>query len=267
MQFRKNALKKLNSLDELDAPAQLARPHHWIVLVVVGLVVLGGAVWATLGALPRSVSAAGILTHQEGSFTLQSPVAGQVTGVFVNQGNTFPQDTALLTVQVGNRTEVIKPVTGGRVTAMLAKVGQVITTGTELAVIERIDEQTEGLVAVLYVPAGEAGLIRKDSAVDLAVQSAPSQEYGVLRGKVLNISQFAESRQQITDFLGDAQLGERFTAQGQPLKVVVKLLTAGTPSGYEWSTKAGPPYNVDSRTLVTGSVHLAPIKPVDWVVQ
>lgn len=266
MKFRANALEKLNAPNELDAPARLAPPRNWIALAVAAFVVISGGIWATVGSLPRTVSASGILTHQQGSFTLQSPVAGQVTGVFVGQGTTFPQGTPMLTVQVGDRTEIIRSVTGGRVTAMLSKVGQVIAAGTDLAVIERIDAETDGLVAVLYVPTGEAGLIRKDSRVDLSVQSAPAQEFGVLRGKVLSIGQFAESRQQISDFLGDDQLGERFTSNGQPLKVVVELTTAQTPSGYQWSTKTGPPYRIDSRTIVAGAVHLSPVKPIEWVV-
>ncbi|NKE61454.1 HlyD family efflux transporter periplasmic adaptor subunit [Lentzea sp. PSKA42] len=266
MKFRQNALKKLNALDELDAPARLAKPSSWIALAAVAFVVIGGGIWATVGSLPRMVTAAGILTHQQGSFTLQSPVAGQITGVFVDQGSTFPQGTPMLTVQVGNRTEIIRSVTGGRVTAMLGKVGQVIAAGSDLAVIERIEDQSDGLVAVLYVPTGEAGLIRKDTPVDLAVQSAPAQEFGVLRGTVVSISQFAESRQQISDFLGDDQLGDRFTAQGQPLKIVVRLMEGETASGYRWSTQSGPPYRIDSRTLVTGAVQLSPIKPIEWVV-
>ncbi len=266
MEFRQNALKKLNAPDEIDAPVRLAAPRRWIALAIAAFLVVSGGVWATVAALPRTVSAAGILTHQQGSFTLQSPVAGQVTGVFVGQGATFGQGTPMLTVQSGDHTEVIRSVTGGRVTAMLSKVGQVIAPGTELAVVERVDGASDGLVAVLFVPTSDAGLIRRDSEVDLAVQSAPAQEFGVLRGTVHSISQFAESRQQIADFLGDDQLGERFSAQGQPLRVVVRLTAASTASGFRWSTKDGPPYRIDSRTLVTGAVHLTPIRPIDWVV-
>lgn len=266
MKFRQKALAKLSAPDELDVPARLARPQNWILLAVVALVVISGGVWAGVGSLPRTVRAGGILTQQQGSFSLQSPVAGQITGVFVDQGSTFPEGTPMVTVQVGDRTEIIRSVTGGRVTAMLGKVGQVVAAGTDLAVIERIDNAGDGMVAVLYVPSGEAGLIRMNSQVDLVVQSAPAEEFGVLRGQVVSIGQFAESRQQISDFLGDDQLGERFTAQGQPLKVVVKLTHGATPSGYTWSTRSGPPYRIDSRTLVTGAVHLAPIKPLDWVV-
>lgn len=264
--FRSKALDKLNQRDDLDVPAELTRPRTWMALAVIAALVLGGVVWSMTAELPRKVEAAGILTHPQGSFSLQSPVSGQINGVFVSQGNTFPAGTPMFSVKVGARVEVVKAITGGRITAMLGKLGQVISAGSELAVVERIDGKDDDLVAVLYVPATEAGLVHKDSRVDLVVHSAPAQEYGVLHGVVLSISQFAESKQQITDFLGDEQLGERFSSQGQPLQVVVKLLTAKTDSGYQWSTRSGPPYRVDSRTLVDGALHLPSIKPIDWVM-
>lgn len=266
MKFRKKALAKLNQRDELDVPAELTRPRTWIALAVVAVLVVAGGIWAMTAELPRKVAASGILTHTEGSFSLQSPVSGQITGVFVNQGDTFPVDAPIFSVEVGNRVEVVKAITGGRITAMLGKIGQVISAGSELAVVERIDGKDDQLVAVLYVPATDAGQVRKDSQVDLVVHSAPAQEYGVLHGVVQSISQFAESQQQITEFLGDEQLGKQFSAKGQPLKVVVRLLPGQTASGYQWSTRSGPPYRIDSRTLVEGALHLPPIKPIDWVV-
>lgn len=266
MRFQSKALAKLNRGDELDAPAELARPRSSIALMIVVALVVGGAVWAVTAEVPRTVTAIGILTHAHGSVFLQSPVSGQITGVYISQGNTFPAGTPLFRMQDRGRVEVVKAVTGGRATAVLGKLGQVVPTGADLAVVERIDGKNDPLVAVLYLPAANAGQISEGSPVDLVVQSAPAQEYGVLRGLVLSISTFAESRQQITEFVGDEHLGERFSRMSQPLKVVVSLVTGKTTSGYQWSTKSGPPYRIESRTLIDGAIHLAPIKPISWVV-
>lgn len=266
MKFRSKALAKLNQGDELDAPAALARPRAWLGLVVVGVLVVAGGVWAVTAELPHRVAGVGILTHPQGSFALRSPVSGQITGVFVSPGSTFPAGAPLFSVEVAKRPQVVKAITGGRAIAVLGKLGQVVTTGTDLAEVERIDGHDDQLVAVLYLQATDSAQVRRGSAVDLAVRSAPAQQYGVLRGVVTSISQFGESKQQITDFVGDPQLGEQFSLQGQPQKVVVRLLRAATPSGYQWSTQSGPPYRIDSRTLVDAAVYLAPLKPIDWVM-
>ena len=267
MQFRQKAMAKLQSPEALDIPMRFARPQGWLVLAVLAVVVLAGGVWAVTGSLPRKIAAQGILTRLEGSFTLQSPVSGQIASVFVAQGGTFPNGTPMLAVKTANNLEVVRTVSAGRATAVLAKVGQVVSAGTPLAVIERIDDSADRLVAVLYAPGASAPTIPVGSAVDLVVQSVSSQQFGVLRGKVSGVGQFPESRQQVSEFLGDDQLGARFTGGGQPLKIIVDLQPASnTASGYTWSSKTGPPYRIDSRTLVTGAIHLSSVRPINWVI-
>jgi hypothetical protein len=233
VKFRQQALDKLQAPSELDAPVRLVQPRNVVLLIIMGILVVSGAVWASVGSLPRTVSAPGILTRTGGSFSLQSPISGQITGVFANEGATFPINTPLFTVQ---------------------------------AVIERIEGQNDPLVAVLYVTQEQAGFIRVGYPVDLSVQSAPSHQYGVIRGEVQSIDKFPESSQQISDFLGDAQLGEAYSANGQPFKVMVSLPRAETTSGFRWSTRQGPSFQIDSRTFVTGTFQLPAIKPINWVV-
>jgi hypothetical protein len=49
--------------------------------------------------------------------------------------------------------------------------------------------------------------------------------------------------------------------------VLVRLdPSAGTKSGYKWSSADGPPYALDSMTLATGSIRLADQRPVDWLL-
>jgi biotin carboxyl carrier protein len=267
MQFRQKALAKMQTLEKLDEPLRLARPQSWLVLAVLAAVVVAGGGWAVTGSLPRKLGASGVLTHLQGSFTLQSPVAGQITSVFVAQGSTFPNATPLLSVQTPKQVEIVRTISAGRATAVLAKVGQIVSAGTPLAVVERIDDASDRLVAVLYAPGVSPPMVPVGSAVDLTVQSVSAQQFGVLRGRVASVGQFPENRQQVAEFLGDDQLGERFTADGQPLKIVVDLRTApDTPSGYAWSSTTGPPFRIDSRTMVTGAIHLAAVRPISWVI-
>jgi hypothetical protein len=73
--------------------------------------------------------------------------------------------------------------------------------------------------------------------------------------------------QQIAGFLGDSQLAQQFSQKGRPVAVLVRLDTsAGTKSGYRWSSSTGPSYRIDSMTLATGAVHLAAQRPIDWLL-
>jgi multidrug efflux pump subunit AcrA (membrane-fusion protein) len=267
VQFRQQALARLQSPEELDLPVRFARPQGWLVLSVTLVAMAAASVWATTGSVASTVSAPAILTHGQGSYVLQSPVAGQVTAVLAEQGQLLPADSPVLKVRTPQGESVVRAVDAGRVTALAATVGQIIRTGANVAAVEKVADAEDPLYATVYVPAGNAASIPARAPVDLTVQSVPSQEYGVLRGHVKSVDRTAQSAQQIAAFLGDSQLGEQFTKEGRPVAVTVRLdKSPGTKSGYAWSSADGPPFPLTSMTLATGSIELADQRSVDWLL-
>lgn len=267
MQFRQQALAKLQSPEELDLPVRFARPQGWLALSVTVVVMAAASVWAVTGSVASTVSASAILTHGQGSYILQSPVAGQVTAVLAEQGEQLPANSPVLKVRTSDGDSVVRSVAAGRVTALAATIGQIIQTGANVAAVEKVAHTKDPLYATVYVPAENAASIPAHAAVDLTVSSVPTQEYGVLRGHVKSVDRSAQSAQQISAFLGDSQLGEQFTKDGRPVAVLVKLDKAsGTKSGYQWSSKDGPPFALTSMTVATGSIRLADQRPVDWLL-
>ncbi|GGX20093.1 HlyD family efflux transporter periplasmic adaptor subunit [Streptomyces lomondensis] len=267
MQFRQQALAKLQSPEELDLPVRFARPQGWLVLSVTVVAMAAASVWAVTGSVTSTVSAPAILTHGQGSYVLQSPVAGQVTAVLAKQGRQVAADSPVLKVRTAKGETVVRSLDAGRVSALAATVGQIIQTGANVAAVEKVARAKDPLYATVYVPAENAASIPDDAAVDLTVQSVPTQEYGVLRGHVKSVDRSAQSPQQIAAFLGDSQLGEQFTKKGRPVAVTVRLdKSSATKSGYKWSSADGPPFKLTSMTLATGSIRLADQRPVDWLL-
>ncbi|MFD9971419.1 HlyD family efflux transporter periplasmic adaptor subunit [Streptomyces sp. NPDC059011] len=310
MQFRQKALSKLQSPEEIDLPVRFARPQGWLVLTTTVVAMAAGALWATTGTVSPTVRAPGILTHAQGSYVLQSPVAGQVTEVLAEEGKSLPAGAPLLRVRTADAPSgsvesagsgttggpgsgtatggaegesdegtgkdagdgkqggtLVRTLAPGRVTSLAATIGAVVTTGSDIAVLERLDGTGAPLKAVLYLPADNGTAVPVGARVDLTVQSVPSQQYGVLRGRVKAVGRAPQSRQQIAGFLGDAQLAEQFTRQGRPVAVLVELdRSARTESGYAWSTAGGPPYAVASMTPAGGAIRLASQRPIDWLL-
>ncbi|MGP3923282.1 HlyD family efflux transporter periplasmic adaptor subunit [Streptomyces sp. 8N616] len=267
MQFRQKALSKLQSPEELDLPVRFARPQGRLVLTVTAAVMAVACFWAVTGTVSSKLSAPGILTHAEGSYVLQSPVAGQVTAVLAEEGDMLSEGAPLLRVSTQQGNRAVRAVSAGRVTTLVAKIGAVVTTGADVATVERVGNVGDPLVAMLYVPGGSGAAVPVGASVDLTVQSVPTQQFGVLRGRVKAVGRAPQTRQQIAGFLGDSQLGEQFSEKGQPVAVMVQLdRSSGTKSGYAWSSAEGPPYAIESTTLVSGAVHLAAQRPVDWLL-
>ncbi|WP_328734355.1 HlyD family efflux transporter periplasmic adaptor subunit [Streptomyces bobili] len=267
MQFRQQALAKIQSPEELDLPVRFARPQGWLVLSVTVVVMAAASVWAVTGSVTSTVSAPAVLTHGEGSYILQSPAAGQVTAVLAKEGERLPAGSPVLKVRTADGDTVVRTVAAGRVTALAATLGQIVSTGANVAAVEKVAEADEPLYATVYVPAENAASVPADAAVDLTVQTVPSQRYGVLRGRVKSVDRSAQSAQQIAAFLGDGQLGEQFTREGRPVAILVRLdRSSTTRSGYAWSSADGPPYALTSMTMATASIRLADQRPLDWLL-
>ncbi|MFG3116175.1 HlyD family efflux transporter periplasmic adaptor subunit [Streptomyces sp. NPDC048197] len=267
MQFRQQALSKLQSPEEIDLPVRFARPQGLLVLIVTVLCLLAAAVWAVTGTVSSTLTAPGILTHGQGSYVLQSPVAGQVTAVLAQEGRQVAAGAPVLKVRTARGTAVVRAIAAGRLTSMVATIGSVVTTGADVASVERVAHAGDPLTATLYVPAENGASVPVGASVDLTVQSVPNQQYGVLRGRVKAVGRTAQTRQRIGAYLGSSQLGEQFSKAGPPVAVLVQLDRApGNRSGYAWSTSDGPPYTVDSMTLASGAVHLAAQHPIDWLL-
>ncbi|WP_327121119.1 HlyD family efflux transporter periplasmic adaptor subunit [Streptomyces sp. NBC_01341] len=267
MQFRQQALSKLQSPEHLDLPVRFARPQGLLVLCVTVAVMGAACFWAVTGSVASTLDAPGILTHARGSYVLQSPVAGQITEVLADEGASLPADAPLLKVRTQNGEKVVRTIGAGRLTSVTATIGAVVATGADVASVERIEGADDPLVVLLYVSGGSAASVPVGAKVDLTVQSVPAQRYGVLRGKVAAVGRAAQTRQQITRFLGDAQLGAQFSRHGRPLTVLVRIEhSKSTESGYRWSSAEGPPYAIGSMTLATGSVHLSDQHPIDWLL-
>ncbi|MFG3659106.1 HlyD family efflux transporter periplasmic adaptor subunit [Streptomyces sp. NPDC047706] len=267
MQFRQQALAKLQSPEELDLPVRLARPQGWLVLSVTVVAMAAASVWAVTGSVTSTVSAPAVLTHGEGSYILQSPVAGQVSAILAEEGERLPANSPVLKVRTAEGETVVRTIAAGRLTALAATIGQIIRTGADVAAVEKVADAGDPLYATVYVPAGNAGSIPADAAVDLTVQTVPTQEYGVLRGHVKSVDRAPQSPQEIAAFLGDTQLGQQFTKDGRPVAVLVRLdRSSGTRSGYKWSSADGPPFTLTSMTMATGSIRLADQRPVDWLL-
>ncbi len=266
VQFRQKALSKLQSPEELDLPVRFAHPQGRLVLAVTVVVMAAACFWAVTGTVSSKLSVPGILTRPEGSYVLQTPLSGQVTAVLASEGQQLPAGAPLLNVRTEQGERPVRVVTAGRLTTLVAKVGSVVATGADVATVERVKAPQDPLVAVLYVPGDSGPAIPVGAPVDLGVQSVPQQRFGMLRGRVKAVGRAPQTQAQISGFLADAGLAEQFSRQGSPVAVLVQLDPSSTPSGYRWTSEEGPPYAVESRTPVTGSVHLSAQRPVDWLL-
>ena len=90
--FRKAALDRLSSPDQLDQLIDVTRPADWISALVIGLALIGAVTWGVVGRIPTRVAGEGILISDAGRVVdAVSAVAGRLASVEVSVGDRVVQ--------------------------------------------------------------------------------------------------------------------------------------------------------------------------------
>jgi HlyD family secretion protein len=85
--FRKVALERLSSPEQLDRLMQVTQPKGWIGLAACGLFLLVVTVWGFAGSIPTNVEAQGILIKSGGVFDVFAQGSGPITDIKVVEGD------------------------------------------------------------------------------------------------------------------------------------------------------------------------------------
>ncbi|HEY1916260.1 MAG TPA: HlyD family efflux transporter periplasmic adaptor subunit [Streptosporangiaceae bacterium] len=263
MNFRFKALAQLREPDELDSPVVLASPKGWLVIASLTVVTVTAIGWALLGRLPQTVSATGLITRPQGAIQVESLYTGLVGKVHTAVGGYVKAGQDLVDIRdAGGAThEIVSPL-AGQVTSLGVSAGEVVSTGSSVATVERATGGGQ-LVAMLFVPSDQAAQIVPGESVGLNVESAPSAAFGLLRGRVVSVSQFPLTTAEVNAVLGGAATAGTFAAGVAPRLVTVSLQKdSRTASGYAWTTAAGPPGPLPDQVSAAGTVTLGSQAPI-----
>jgi len=264
--FRQAALERLASPERLDALMQVTQPRAWLALTALMLVLVAGILWGLFATISTRIAAQGIITRSGNVAAIVATVSGQIhllklkPGQIVEEGQTiavlFRWDTD---AGAANQVYTVVIPFRGRVLEVIAQQGQVLERGGPLVSLEPVDSTLE---AVLYVAPTDGKKVRSGMSVNVAPVTVKPEEFGYIVGKVTSVSTFPRSRQGMQTVLGMKELAERFTKDGPPYEVHVRLLTdqAGA-SGYKWSSR-GPDIPVENGTLCTARIVVRTQSPI-----
>jgi HlyD family secretion protein len=85
--FRKVALERLSSPEQLDQLVQVTDPRGWLALAGLGALLLAAIGWGVWGSIPSEAQGEGILLRQGGVSALVSAANGQVEEILVAVGD------------------------------------------------------------------------------------------------------------------------------------------------------------------------------------
>jgi HlyD family secretion protein len=87
MIFRKVALERLSSPEQLDQLMQVTTPKGWLALTALGVLLLTALAWGVFGSIPTEATGEGILLRRGGVSNLVAAENGQVEEILVTVGD------------------------------------------------------------------------------------------------------------------------------------------------------------------------------------
>jgi HlyD family secretion protein len=171
-----------------------------------------------------------------------------------------------LRLEQRNASQIVSP-SAGRVIELRATVGAVVERGAALINIE----QTGGaraMKAYLYLPLADGRKVRPEMAVEVNPTTSKREEFGFLRAAVDSVAEQPSTSQGLLLLYANDRIVQQLTTAYAPLQITARLrkAVAANPTGYEWSTRDGPPERIKSGTACTASVVLREVRPVELLM-
>ncbi|MEM1181139.1 MAG: NHLP bacteriocin system secretion protein [Acidobacteriota bacterium] len=97
--FRKVALERMASPEQLDHLIQVTRPQGWLALFAVIFLLGAAGFWSVKGSIPTEALGKGILIRQSGVFDVVSTGGGQIDQVLVSVGDQIERGQLIATIR------------------------------------------------------------------------------------------------------------------------------------------------------------------------
>jgi HlyD family secretion protein len=85
--FRKEALDRFSSPDDLERLMPVAREMDWLIIVTTGLLLAWLAGWSVVGRIPTLATGRGVILRPRHLMQVQTTVAGQILDLKVRVGD------------------------------------------------------------------------------------------------------------------------------------------------------------------------------------
>ncbi len=145
--------------------------------------------------------------------------------------------------------------------------GGVVSLGAPILSLELIGTQIMDLQAVIYLSPFEGKRVKKGMEVQISPATVKQEEYGFIKGRVVSVSEFPSTYQQMNRLLKNDVLVKDLMSSGSPIQVIVDLVPAeDTVSGFRWSSPQGPPIKLNTGTMCAASIIVEKRRPISLVI-
>lgn len=280
--YRKSALEKISSPEQLDKALTVTTPMSWLALAAVTVVIVITVIWSIIGTIPVTVTTTGIVASPVSTNAVFCPETGSIMAILVNPNSEITINDPVASYKTGNGdVKTIYSDQIGTVTEIIAKRAEAddtsknaqqtqseqksgkINQGDELLRVS--PKANSAQVIVCYVDLADAKKIKRGMTVNVSLNIKESNTYGHMVARVINVDSYAASTDGMNYVLGsNNNVASTFRKDNKAVVAVTCELypDSNTVSGYFWSNEKGGKLEVTNGTLVNAKVIVEEVRPI-----
>jgi HlyD family secretion protein len=183
-----------------------------------------------------------------------------------NQLEDAKRGIALMVRDAKNFTAIVSPYTG-RVLEVKASEGQLVERGTNLISVESSGVDVNEIEAFVYLPASEGKKVSNGMKVEISPSTAKREEFGFLPASISSVADYPSTDQGLMRVFGNEKVVRQLSGTHAPIQITASLKpSSANASHYEWSTRSGPPFTIQSGTSCSASITLSEQRPIELVI-
>lgn len=156
---------------------------------------------------------------------------------------------------------------GGRVLELMTEQGKIVQRGEPVLSLDLAGAAVQDLVGVVYVPSLHGKKVEPGMTIHVAPSTVPQEEFGMMVGRVIFVSDFPATTRGMVRVLKNDQLVRELSGGGAPYEVHAELFVdPTTPSQYRWTSSSGPATRIESGTVATGYISIEEQRPISRVL-
>lgn len=152
----------------------------------------------------------------------------------------------------------------GRVIEIKVRMGEQVRVGEVIAVLEPVGGDLQPVVFVLSKLAKQ---VQPNMEVQISPTSVKKEEFGFMKGTVAAIGEYPITPEGAMSIVANQALVSELLGKEAKVEMRAALIPSGeTPSGYQWSSSAGPPFKIAGGSRVNVSVVVDRRAPISFVL-
>lgn len=264
--FRKAALERLATTEQLNKVLKITSPLSWLALIGVTGLLAVVIIWSFVGTLPSTVTANGIIVNANTSTNTYLAPASGIINYKVHEGDLVDIGTEIASITQNNRTIVTcYSNQRGYITEILAANSSAIIQDAELIRFRPYMTANQKQVAVGFIPISDVNKIKRGMDAIITLSSADVSVYGHMEARVINIDSWATSNKGIESIVGtDNNMAAQLLNNGSVSTVVCEIYpsTGDSKNGYYWSNERGNDLDISNRMMCSVKIVTKEERPI-----